>query len=392
MTDKRGPSALPPGAGDEADDRVLELLAAALTEDGELLPTTEAEVAAVENEFEELELPASLQTLASDARPLGVTASGDQRATRQSPRLRASVWTHVAAMALSAAAALALSASFRERGAPRLPLSGDPAGVSVPSVPKADEGVLLEVSCEACCGGGACVSARAGLENCPSGRNCIACDPGVLADSRYRIRVGAVTPAALGMAVLERYPNGEPELCVRAGVSKELCVATLISERGGGRWATIPAVFSGEDLAAKLLVRLRWKGVQGPLATAGRWTMPVALTPKSLCSGYNVKLYNDDKGESFGSLSLFLDDAHYVEISRGLTTGALRELRKRLVLRGLTAQLFEIRGRAAAKFVLTAGPFNRKTAEALRWQLLEQKLPATTTLGLEHVGEPLPLP
>jgi hypothetical protein len=233
---------------------------------------------------------------------------------------------------------------------------------------------------------------KSGLEKCSSGRTCIPCDASVLADSRYRVRVSAVTPAALGLEVLKDYPQGEPELCVRAGVSKELCIPTQISEREGGRWTTVPAVFSGSDLSAKLTVRLRWKGVQGRLAEAGSWVMPVALTPKSLCSGYSVELTNADKEEVFGTASLFVDDAHYVEIARSKGTAELRDLRERLVLDGLGVKLFETRGEGDDRFVLAAGPFNRKTAEALRWQLLEQDLEPAATVGLDFVGEPLPLP
>lgn len=401
MSDERNGKTAVDGDDATKDAKLLDMLAAALTEDGELLPTTEAEVAAVEEELEAVELPAHLRELklAGDERDERADVSGlaDYRSRREE-RGAFSPWSHVGALLIGAAAAAAVAIAFDRTAVPDLPVGGDPAGVpsSLPAPPAPP--IVAEAVCDACCGGQACGDAKPETSRCGSGHACIACDPAVLGDSRYRIRVGAVTAAPLGERVIRDYPQGEPELCVRAGVSKELCVPTQVSDRDGGRWTVLPAVFSGDDLSAKLAVRLRWKGVaRESLATAGRWTMPVALTPRSLCAGYTVELLNGDKEEMFGTLSLFMDDAHYVEIMRAEGTAPLRDLRGRMTLKGLVAlpgrlHLRETEGEGARRFVLAAGPFNRKTAEQLRWQLLEQDLDARATVGLDYVGDPLPLP
>lgn len=382
---------------ERTDDEVLDLLAASLTEDGELLPTTEAEVARVEEDLEATELPEGLEQLSfEEDGSAEVTDLQDYKKTREQVRTRTSPWTHGVALLIGAAAALLLKVNIGRETGTDPAMSGDPAGVpstSSSAVEPERAQLTLKATCEDCCGGSACAEAKPELATCGSERRCIACDSAVLADSRYRVRVGAVTPSPLGVAVLKEYPKGEPELCFRAGVAKEVCVDTLISDRPGGRWTQVPAVFSGEDLNAKLTIRLRWKGVaRESLATAGVWTMPVALTPKALCSGYTVELRNEAKEELFGTLSLFVDDAHYVEIARARGTAPLRDLRKRLVLDGVRVQLFETTAEGDRRFVLTTGPHNRTTAKALRWQLLEQDQKPAVEVGLDYVGDPLPLP
>src|SRR5690606_38741878 len=189
---------------------------------------------------------------------------------------------------------------------------------------------------------------------CPSGRRCVPCDPKALAGSRYRLRLGTVIPADHGREVMKLYPPGEPELCLRVGASPEICGPALIG--AGARWTELPLVTAASDLGAQVSIRLRWKGVREPLATAARWSSPVAVTPTSFCKGYAVKLTGDD-GELFGSLSLFLDDAHFVELARAADPAALRAHHERLVLEGgLEAAIHETDRRGAERFVLAIGP------------------------------------
>ncbi len=375
-----------PDSSEEA--RMLELLSAALTEDGDLLPTDESEVARVEErlEREPVTLPEELAALSFE----GGAEVVDLDARRAKSAAARSVATHAVALAVGIAATFALRIGISPSDSPAPALSNDPAGVA-PSASAPPKRISLRHACEDCCGGASCARATA-LKKCSSGRTCVACDPAVVADSRYRVRVSAVTPAPLGRDVLRRYPNGEPELCIRAGVSTEHCEDTRITDREGGRWLTFAPVFSGADLASKVTVRLRWKGVQGSLATAGTWTMPVALTPKSLCSGYSVELMNEHKEELFGSLSFFVDDAHYVELGRAASTGPLRDLRGRVDAIGVSFFLQETAAADDERFALTVGPMNRRDAEKLRWQLLEQDLGAKSTVGADHRGEPLSLP
>jgi hypothetical protein len=298
---------------------------------------------------------------------------------------RKSFVTHVAALALGAAAAAAVTVNVGVETDPRPALSGDPA--EVPSAkPKAPIEVTVPGCGEGCCAGSGCASAAADLSKCPSGRRCVACDPRALAQSRYRLRISAVHPAEHGKKVLDGYPAGVPEICIRAGASTEQCVPTQINEREGGEWNVLPLVLSGDDLSAQISLRLSWKGVTGPLASAARWTMPVALTSRSLCSGYVVQLKTDD-GDAFGHLSLFMDDTHYVELLRAADVAALRA--RALDVNGLALMVVRTNSEG---FALRAGPFDRQTAELVRWQLLEQQIDAKVSIGDDHVGEPLALP
>ncbi len=378
--------------GDSADDReLIDQLAMALTEGGELLPTDEAEVERAEQQgVEEIELPAALSeppTPKSAADPK-VADLNEHRRRRQAGR----GWlTHSLAVTLGAAAAVLLMLQWAKHSSPRVNPTSEPAGATS-SPPPEQSKVELALSCEGtCCAGAKCKTPRPTLEKCPSGRRCIRCDPGRLVDSRYRLRIGALHPAEVGNEALKRFPQGKLQVCVRAGASSEVCVPAHVSERTGGRWTTLPVVASGEDLAAKVTVRLHWKGVKEPQATPAHWTMPVALTATSLCRGYSVRFQNADK-EVFGVMSLFMDDAHYVELLRAPEPAPLRAYYKRLKLSGLTVAMQKTSKKAGAQFVLTAGPFDRSTAEKLRWQLLEQKQTASVTVGADFIGEPLALP
>ncbi len=372
-------------------DRVLEMLSRALTEDGELLPTNVEEVAAAEAE-KEVPLPASLRHLLNDEGAVKVTSLDDRRAQPTERSVKGSGWSHVGALFVGAVAAAAAMLLFQRPTPVGPPLGGDTAVTPSSTSSAPTPPIEIAVKCEGCCAGKQCASARDGLESCPSGRTCVACDA-ALYDSRYRVRLSAVTPTALGESVMRSYPKGDPEICVRAGVSQEVCVDTRIDDRDGGPWVVVPAVFYGSELAAKVAVRLRWKGVpRESLATAGRWTQPVALTAKALCNGYRVELVNDAKEEVFGTMSLFLDDAHYVEIARAEKTATLRELVERLTVRGAPLQLFETAAPGDRRFVLSSGPLHRGVAEDIRWRLLEAGLTPKMSVGSDFVGEPLPLP
>ena len=334
-------------------------------------------------------IPTDVDAVARAERRLdhdGASDTAPQRRGGALPPVRPMRWlSHGAAIALGAAATYALMAGrLAETDPPVAGVGSDPATASSAPAPKTK--IALSDSCEACCAGSACASPKDGLQICSSGRSCVGCDIDKLKGSRYRLRIGAVAPAPLARDVLDKWPEGKAQICVRAGMSDEVCVDTLITEREGGRWTRLPMVVSAEDLAAKLFVRLRWKGVSGPKATAASWTMPVALTAKSLCHGYAVKLVNQDKDELFGALSLFIDDTHFVEVLRAPDIAALRTYHDTLELVGLKLTIHQ----AADGFVLAAGPFDLPTAEQVRWSLLRH-VNVSLTVGSDYIGAPLVL-
>ncbi|MCA9621169.1 MAG: SPOR domain-containing protein [Myxococcales bacterium] len=398
----RDPMGDPPSP---AEDQLLDRLAAALTESGDLLPITEEEVRRAEaTDIEDVDLPAGLadypETLASRreaerGRARGEEPAAPARGTTDlaAHRERRRPWlSHGIAVLVGAAAAATLLLVGRPESTPGPALSSDPVG-SASSRPPAPETIPLSLptSCEACCAGADCSVAKGELQTCPSGRRCIACDTAKLATSRYRLRLGAVSPQEGAQKVLEEYPQGKPELCVRAGMSEEICMPSLITKRDEG-FSVLPALFTGDDLRASVHIRLRWQGVSEPKATAARWAQPVALSPRALCHGYVVALRAEDNEEPFGLVSLFLDDTHHVELGRAATLAPLETLGARLSPQGFALKLQETRSPGDDRFTLMAGPFDHDTAEALRWQLLDRGLDAEESLGSDYRGEPKTLP
>lgn len=372
------------------DDELLDAVAAAFTRRGELFPIDEEEVARAEAAgADEVPLPPHLARWDEDpaeaapstaAAPAPVDLAAERRR-----RLRA-IATHGVALALGAAAAAALTMT-PPGDKPTTP-SATPAGSLASGTPAP---TLIELSvppCEACCAGDACDAAEGELASCPSGRSCIPCDAAGLAQSRFRLELGAVEAAEAGAKVLEEYPRGQPELCVRAGASEEICVSTLVAERPDESAGEAPVTFTGAELGSGLSLRLRWKGVPQRLETAAQWRQPVVLTPTSLCKGYLARLTTAE-GDVFGRVSLLLRDAHYVELARAPDVAALRRIRRELLLTDLTASMVATE---AGPYALVLGPLPLPTAEAIRWQAAEQGLKATVTDGGDHRGSRKPLP
>lgn len=374
------------------DDRVLEALSRALTDDGELLPTEESEVARAEAELDagpEVELPAHLAALTRSDEP-EAEAPADLAAYRRERERGLSPWiTHGVTAVLGAAAATALLLLQTPEPTPGAGPTAEPIPTTTATAPAAPLKLSL-ATCGDCCGGEACSANQDDeLARCASGRACVPCD--VSKPSLYRLRVSTIAPSEAGEQVLRDYPQGKPELCVRAGVTEETCIPTRLEARDHDTWQQLPIAVSREQLGAKLSLRVRWKGVSEPKATAARWSQVLGVTPRALCRGYPIRLTTADE-KAFGQLSLFIDDAHFVELARASTPAELREHAARFTLEGLTLAVQETERADHGRFVLTSGPYDKPTAEKLRWQLLEQKQPGTVSIGLDYVGAANPLP
>lgn len=372
----------------DLDERELQLLADALAD--ELIPTTESEVErAEENDVEHSgQLPAQLERAFRDnARP-----SSQQRDNVVSLQARrgATGWlTHVAAVAIGAAAATAVFMGTRDQTGETTP-SSEPAGAlsadAQPPVQKKIE-LTLRDACESCCGGAACGSAREGLESCPSGRRCVPCDPAQLKTTRYRVRLSSVLLDEYGKELVAKMPGGRLMTCVRSGGSKRECVPSHPNDDNQGPWATLPLVLSARDLQAGAEVSLRWEGLQGlPVA---KWSKPVALSAEGLCRGLSIKLASVPKENAFGQLSLFLIDTHYVELARAPDVAGVEERARGFGFRDLQPQLVETSSEhREQRFGLVLGPLTLPQAEELRWQVLRAGGEARVTIGAEHRGAP----
>ena len=388
-----------PKRDDEREEQALtELLGGALGAKGELPPTTEEEVLRAEQAGVEWEgeLPESLAELRPPAAEAGATeparaARGAELVSLDEARRKRgpSVGTHVLAAALGAAAAAAL---IIWRSPPKTPGAGTPtvesARVTADAAPPEKLALRPVRSCaKECCAGSACSAAKEGLESCSSGRTCIACSIESLAESRYRVRLGAFAPSEAGQALLKG-GTGTLELCVRAGSSGLVCAPARSGSDKAAQWTVLPLTVSVQDAVAGVSIQVRWQGVSQPLA---EWQGPVTLNATALCRGLFVKPITAKK-EPMGTLSVFLDDAHYVEVARAASSEALLAARDQLSLADVPARLVETTGRGDQRFALVLGPIDKPSAEQLRWMFLDKGRQAQVVLGDDYQGATRELP
>ena len=293
-----------------------------------------------------------------------------------------SAWlTHVIAAGLGAAAAAALLVGRGERPDRPLP-TGEPAKPRADAAPKTIAVPAVLGCSRPCCGGSQCPEARDDLKSCGSERRCIACTIDELALSRYRIRLGAFAPGARVKRIVDG--GGALELCARAGSSELACAAAHAAADQEEQWTLLPLVVSTQDMLAGFELGLRQKGGKKQL---GVWKSPGTLNATVLCKGLLIKL-TDDKEELLGTVSVFLDDTHYVELVRSHSVDQLLEARGRLSFVDATPRIFETRKPGPDHFALVLGPFDKPTAEKLRWALLDKGEPARLVIGDDHVGPP----
>jgi hypothetical protein len=377
------------------DDDLDALVADAFALRGEIVPTTAAEVRAAEEggvEFEG-ELPPALAALgeASHASPLpppsrAIASMDDRRRARE--RRLAPFWTHAGSFALGVAAAacalLFLRAPGRE-AAHREPDAG-PAGTAAASSAATPARVVIPAvsSCrEACCAGSSCAAAQGELKACASGRTCVGCGEVAEAGAVYRVRIGSVSPTR----ALEGKELSALDLCVRVGGSPWSCEPAHADPATRPQGRTLPTLASAPDIAAGIEIELRPRGEKLAL---GRWRDSVRLGRAALCRGVGALIANE-KQEHLGSLSLFLDDAHYVELGRAADVEALRERRASIEFGDVIPEIVETTRAAGERYALTIGPLDKATAERLRWELLERSRAARVVLGEDYAGAGKPL-
>lgn len=380
---------------DDQEGRVEELLADAFAAKGDLIPTTEDEVRRAEAEGveHEGELPESLRALGPAPAPRPPVTRGAPVISLADARKRQNPWlTHALAAAVGAAAAALLLLGQRQKPEP-----GATVPSSEPAPPRADAAPVQDPislpapsSCgSACCAGERCASAKGELASCSSGRKCIACGSDELTASRYRLRLGAFAPTELGAKAVAAAGAGGLELCVRVGSSEPACVPAQAKAEGAELWSLLPLIANAQDLLSGLVLEVRPR-VAGA-KPIGEWKSPVQINPTVLCRGLSLKA-KTAKDEALGVVSVFLEDAHYVELGRAASVAALVEARKRFVLADVTAKLFETKAAGEQKFSLVLGPMDKPNAERLRWAVLEQGRDARLSIGEDFVGDPKPLP
>lgn len=347
---------------------------------GRFLPTTEAEVQRAEDEGVEFEgeLPAGLAEF-TPQRPKNVVSLADRRAApKADARAGVAPWmTHAAVGALCAAAAAAV-VFFVRRPGPDIPGAGrDPfvPGGAVSGSARPAPGptpAIIRVDAGPACG--------ASLSECPSGRTCAPGSMAEIVEGRYRLRVGDFAPTELGKTALERGPI---DICARVGASEVACRPARVGETNS--LIVLPITFTGNEGLAGVTVDVRYRGAAVPL---GAWSGPLGLSTKGLCNGQLVEPAQAG-GDKLGTVSLFADDATYVEVGRAATTQEVDALRARFDT-PLELRLFETQTPGPGKFALAFGPLGTAEAERIRWAVNDGGGQAVVSLGADFVGNARP--
>jgi len=374
---------------DLTDDELEELVGSAMAREGELFPITEDEVGDAEDGGVEFagELPPGLAELrepeeapVASRRVVSLEEARRDRAERRNP------WaTHLIAGAIGAAAAAVLfswRSDLGETNAPRP--AGDPSAVSStePIAPSTiDIGAVTGCNPD-CCAGAKCSAAEGELRKCGSGRECIPCSADESDNSLYRVRIGRFFPSD----EIEAGKAKHLDLCARVGGSAWSCEPAWVEPTSETEWRHLPTLATAQDAASGLELQIRFGGTQEVI---GSWKNAVRVNPTTLCRGVGVAIESEKAGH-LGSLSFFLDDAHFVELSRGDDFAELRKVRERFTFADVMPVVFETTGKE--RFALTVGPLNKPAADRLRWQLLEKGAEATIGLGADYQGAPKQLP
>lgn len=349
---------------------------------GGLLPTTEAEVRRAEEEGVELEgdLPEGLRAF----RPAGERAGAERAPAATSKvvslddRRRASratsYATHAAFGAFCAAAAAAVVLYVQRPGkdgpgAGRDPFVPGGTSTATASAPAPSPAIVRIEAAPAC---------ASPVSECPSGRSCIPSSIAEIREGSYRLRVGDFAPTELGKKALAQGPI---DICARVGSSELACRPGRVGETSS--MVVLPIFFTGSEGLAGVTIDVRYRGAQVPI---GAWTGPLGLSGKGLCNGQLVEPAQPG-GDKLGTISLFADDATYVEVGRAATTKELEALRERFQT-PLEVKLFETSKGGSEKYALGFGPVGNAEAERIRWAVNDAGGTASVTLGADFVGAP----
>lgn len=388
---------------DEVDDALDAAVADAFARRGELVPITVDEVRAAEDQGAEFEgeLPASLARFASPSKGLASSrddagparservASLDEARRARAAQRTASTWTHIATFGLGVAVAAGAMLMMRtpERPSPsKEPGAGAPSSSSTAQAATSAKIEIGPVSrCASdCCAGASCGAAQGELRSCASGRACVACGDATAQGDAFRVRVGLFSPTP-------RFGDREVEKltwCARVASTDWSCLPFRGEPGASPTSRSFAKLASGADLAAGLEIELRAEGEKKPL---GHWRDSVRVGATALCRGVGA-LVVDDEDQHLGSLALQLDETHYVELARSDDPLGLAARRDAFATSDASLSLFETSASGKDHFALGLGPFDKATAERVRWTLLEHGQSVRVVLGDDYVGEPKPLP
>jgi hypothetical protein len=264
--------------------------------------------------------------------------------------------------------------------------AGDPSHTApTSSAPTPPVAIGAVRACQSpCCAGPACATSEEFLKECSSGRSCIPCSLDQLQGSLYRLRIGSLALSPAGAEMREKEHWGPLELCVRVGSSDSTCIPAHAGTTGDEVWSSLPMAVSAQDLAAGFELQVRRKGDRNAMAT---WKHAVLTNPTLLCRGLSVSPKLGGVG-NIGTLSVFFEDTHFVELGRNGNVPDLLAQAERIAFADVAPEIFETSAKGNRHFALVLGPLDKLTAERLRWKLLDANLDASISLGADHVGQP----
>jgi hypothetical protein len=150
-------------------------------------------------------------------------------------------------------------------------------------------------------------------------------------------------------------------------------------------WVSLPVATLASQLVGGVAITL-----QAPDASVlATWSSSIAVSSEILCRGVAARL-TQEGSEPLGRVSLFFDDAQFVELTRAASVAELVAEQGRISVEGAGLSIYETSAAGAGHFALVLGPTDRARAETVRWQLLDQKLEAKLTFGEDHKGRPRP--
>lgn len=109
-----------------------------------------------------------------------------------------------------------------------------------------------------------------------------------------------------------------------------------------------------------------------------------------MCKGLAVQLA--DASDVLARVSVFVEQAHFVELSRAAAVPALLATQARFDVSGIAPRIYETSSPNAGRFALVVGPIDKSEADVLRWQALDHGIEAKISHGLDFVGAPRPAP
>jgi cellulose biosynthesis protein BcsQ len=270
----------------------------------------------------------------------------------------------------------------RAQNKPPVPVAVEPSASSaIPSVvelPKEPVNLGPEPSCdEGCCLGESCRAKSREMNTCPSGRECVPCAVGGIADGKWRVRL---------LIDSRRLKSGNLTVCANADGTSQCWTQEQLARR----WRRSSDEPSFLSVTARQLSRFFVEIRRDGKVVASKDFRGFLVNERSLCGGYMGTLESVNGSELSSSVSVFLDDDTFVLLGESNEVSELVKKLKTFRFNSV-APLVVRTDRKSEPFQLVVGPVRTDVADYYRTQLLKQGFLADVVTSEHFVGEPLRL-